>query len=201
MLAAAADAQAGEHKVLIRDVTIVEGIRNNSLIGYGLVVGLRGTWDKQQTYFTIQTLASILQRMDDLADMGVSFSLDDFGTGYSSLSYLNRFPIRIIKIDKSFIAGVPDDARQAAIVNAVIAMGHELGIKVVAEGVEAARQGEFLREAGCDVEDELNLARMSGFVRKRDRRKEQLGCVDVREFVREGRHEVRKRLIEEQRVT
>ncbi len=93
----------------------------------------------------------ILQRMDDLADMGVGFSLDDFGTGYSSLSYLNRFPIRIIKIDKSFIAGVPDDARQAAIVNAVIAMGHELGIKVVAEGVEAARQGEFLREAGCDL--------------------------------------------------
>jgi EAL domain-containing protein (putative c-di-GMP-specific phosphodiesterase class I) len=93
----------------------------------------------------------ILQRMDALANIGVGFSLDDFGTGYSSLSYLNRFPIRIIKVDKSFIAGIPDDARQAAIVNAVIAMGHELGIKVVAEGVEAARQGEFLREAGCDL--------------------------------------------------
>jgi len=93
----------------------------------------------------------ILQRMDALANLGVGFSLDDFGTGYSSLSYLNRFPIRIIKVDKSFIAGIPDDARQAAIVNAVIAMGHELGIKVVAEGVEAARQGEFLREAGCDL--------------------------------------------------
>jgi flagellar P-ring protein FlgI len=67
VLAVAADAQAGDHtgdhKVLIRDVTTVEGIRNNSLIGYGLVVGLRGTGDKQQTYFTIQTLASILQRM------------------------------------------------------------------------------------------------------------------------------------------
>jgi flagellar P-ring protein FlgI len=63
VLAVAADAQAGDHKVLIRDVTSVEGIRNNSLIGYGLVVGLRGTGDKQQTYFTIQTLASILQRM------------------------------------------------------------------------------------------------------------------------------------------
>ena len=93
----------------------------------------------------------VLQRMDDLADLGVGFSLDDFGTGYSSLSYLNRFPIRTIKVDRSFVAGVPDDARQAAIVNAVIAMGHELGIKVVAEGVEAARQGEFLREAGCDL--------------------------------------------------
>ncbi|HET7176768.1 MAG TPA: EAL domain-containing protein [Gammaproteobacteria bacterium] len=93
----------------------------------------------------------VLQRMDDLADLGVSFSLDDFGTGYSSLSYLSRFPIRTIKVDKSFVAGIPQDARQAAIVNAVIAMSHQLGIKVVAEGVEAARQGEFLREAGCDL--------------------------------------------------
>ena len=63
LLAAAAVAQSEDHKVLIRDVASVEGIRNNSLIGYGLVVGLRGTGDKQQTYFTIQTLASILQRM------------------------------------------------------------------------------------------------------------------------------------------
>jgi flagellar P-ring protein FlgI len=62
-LAAGAAAQSADHKVLIRDVASVEGIRDNSLIGYGLVVGLRGTGDKQQTYFTIQTLASILQRM------------------------------------------------------------------------------------------------------------------------------------------
>ena len=95
--------------------------------------------------------SGVLQRMDDLANIGVSFSLDDFGTGYSSLSYLSRFPIRTIKVDKSFVASIPDDARQAAIVNAVIAMSHELGIKVVAEGVEAARQGEYLREAGCDL--------------------------------------------------
>ena len=93
----------------------------------------------------------VLKRMDDLADIGVGFSLDDFGTGYSSLSYLSQFPIRTIKIDKSFVAGIPQDARQAAIVNAVIAMSHQLGIKVVAEGVEAARQGEYLREAGCDL--------------------------------------------------
>jgi flagellar P-ring protein FlgI len=63
VLIAAAAAQSADHKVLIRDVASVEGIRNNSLIGYGLVVGLKGTGDKQQTYFTIQTLASILQRM------------------------------------------------------------------------------------------------------------------------------------------
>jgi len=91
------------------------------------------------------------QRMHDLNAIGVTFSLDDFGTGFSSLSYLSRFPIQTIKVDKSFVAGIPEDARQGAIVNAVIAMSHELGIKVVAEGVEAARQGEFLREAGCDM--------------------------------------------------
>src|SRR5580700_2046274 len=63
LLATAAAAQSEDQKVLIRDVASVEGIRNNSLVGYGLVVGLKGTGDKQQTYFTIQTLASILQRM------------------------------------------------------------------------------------------------------------------------------------------
>lgn len=63
LLVTLAAAQGENHKVLIRDVATVEGIRNNSLIGYGLVVGLKGTGDKQQTYFTIQTLASILQRM------------------------------------------------------------------------------------------------------------------------------------------
>src|ERR1700720_2022066 len=62
-MAVAAAGQSEDHKLLIRDVSSVEGIRNNSLIGYGLVVGLKGTGDKQQTYFTIQTLASILQRM------------------------------------------------------------------------------------------------------------------------------------------
>ena len=62
-LAAANADESVPHKVLIRDVTSVEGVRNNSLVGYGLVVGLKGTGDKQQTYFTIQTLASILQRM------------------------------------------------------------------------------------------------------------------------------------------
>jgi EAL domain-containing protein (putative c-di-GMP-specific phosphodiesterase class I) len=91
------------------------------------------------------------QRMQELAGMGVTFSLDDFGTGYSSLSYLARFPIRTLKVDKSFIVNVPEDARQAAIVNAVVAMSHELGMNVVAEGVESAHQAEFLREAGCDL--------------------------------------------------
>jgi EAL domain-containing protein (putative c-di-GMP-specific phosphodiesterase class I) len=93
----------------------------------------------------------VRERMEQLATAGVSFSLDDFGTGFSSLSYLSRFPISTIKVDKSFMVGLTEDPRQASIVSAVIAMSHELGIKVVAEGVESARQAELLIEAGCDL--------------------------------------------------
>ena len=93
----------------------------------------------------------VRERMEQLAAAGICFSLDDFGTGFSSLSYLSRFPISTIKVDKSFMVGVTEDSRQASIVSAVIAMSHELGIKVVAEGVESARQAELLIEAGCDL--------------------------------------------------
>ena len=75
--------------------------------------------------------------------MGVAISLDDFGTGFSSLSYLKRLPIETLKIDRSFIDGLPADGNDKAIVEAILAMGHALGIKVLAEGVETAPQAEF----------------------------------------------------------
>ena len=81
--------------------------------------------------------------------MGVAISLDDFGTGFSSLSYLKRLPIETLKIDRSFIDGLPADGNDKAIVEAILAMGHALGIKVLAEGVETAPQAEFLCAAGC----------------------------------------------------
>ena len=84
--------------------------------------------------------------LERLAKMGVSLAIDDFGSGYSSLSYLRRFPIHILKIDRSFVQDIPDDA---AIVNAVISLGHSLKLKVVAEGVEDRGQLEFLRKKGC----------------------------------------------------
>ncbi len=93
----------------------------------------------------------VLQHMQQLTSLGISFSLDDFGIGYSSLSYLSRFPIRIIKIDRSFVVGMSLDPKHAAIVGAVVAMSRALGIGVVAEGVEEARQAEMLRTAGCTV--------------------------------------------------
>ena len=86
-----------------------------------------------------------------LRDLGISIAIDDFGTGYSSFSYLKKFPIHELKIDHSFVQDVPMDADDAAIVKAVVTMGHGLNLRVVAEGVENAAQQEFLQAVGCDA--------------------------------------------------
>ncbi len=85
-----------------------------------------------------------------LAAMGVRVAIDDFGTGHSSLSYLKRFDVDTLKIDRSFVSELPHDAEDAAIATAVVAMGHSLNMKVVAEGVETDAQAEFLLALGCD---------------------------------------------------
>jgi EAL domain-containing protein (putative c-di-GMP-specific phosphodiesterase class I) len=85
-----------------------------------------------------------------IKDMGALISVDDFGTGYSSLSYLKRFPLDELKIDRSFIQGVPHAADDAAIVKAIVGLAHSLGFRVVAEGVESEDQLSFLGAIGCD---------------------------------------------------
>ena len=83
-------------------------------------------------------------------ELGVHISLDDFGTGYSSLSHLSTLPFDVLKIDRTFVAGIGRKSSEAAIVRAVIALGHELGLTVVAEGVETREELAFVREHGCD---------------------------------------------------
>ena len=91
-----------------------------------------------------------LLRLHALSRLGVKMSIDDFGTGYSSLAYLKRFPIGTLKIDRSFIKGLPGDDSDAGIVRAILQMARALGKKVIAEGVETEAQRQFLLDAGCD---------------------------------------------------
>jgi len=93
-------------------------------------------------------LSEIILR--ELDSKGVKISIDDFGTGHSSLAYLKKFPIDILKIDKTFIKDIPHDKESCAIVNAVLSMSHELDIEVVAEGVEVIEQLNFLQMGGCE---------------------------------------------------
>jgi diguanylate cyclase (GGDEF)-like protein/PAS domain S-box-containing protein len=93
----------------------------------------------------------VLEQMQQLKALGISFSLDDFGTGYSSLSYLSRYPISILKIDRSFVVGMSLDPKHKAIVAALVAMSRTLGLTVVAEGVEEPSQVETLRAVGCNL--------------------------------------------------
>jgi diguanylate cyclase (GGDEF)-like protein/PAS domain S-box-containing protein len=98
----------------------------------------------------MQHIEETAAKLQEMKDLGIQVSLDDFGTGYSSLNYLKRFPIDAIKIDRSFVKDIEKDRDSASIVNAVIAMGHSLNLKVIAEGVETGQQLTYLRENGCD---------------------------------------------------
>jgi diguanylate cyclase (GGDEF)-like protein len=107
----------------------------------------------------MQDAAATISTMDQLKQAGVLLALDDFGTGYSSLSQLKRLPLDHIKLDQSFVRGLPMDGDDMAICNAVVDMGHALGLKVIAEGVETTEQLAVLRELGCDVGQGFLFAR------------------------------------------
>ena len=98
----------------------------------------------------VRDAGDALQRLHSLAHLGVKLAIDDFGTGYSSLAYLKRFPIEKLKIDRSFIRGVPGDDSDEGIVHAIIQMARALNLRVIAEGVETDAQRQFLAREGCD---------------------------------------------------
>ena len=101
----------------------------------------------------------VLQRLHDL---GVKLSIDDFGTGYSSMAYLRRLPVDELKIDRSFVLGMTTTAHDAVLVRTAIDLGHNLGLTVVAEGVEGAEHVSALRDLGCDIAQGYHFARPMG---------------------------------------
>ncbi len=103
--------------------------------------------------------AEAVTLLDRIRAMGVALSIDDFGTGYSSLASLKQYPLDSLKIDRGFVKGVPHDADDVAITEAIIAIAHKMRLQVVAEGVETAEQAAFLRVAGCDVAQGFLLGR------------------------------------------
>ncbi len=90
-----------------------------------------------------------IMKLEEISRMGINITIDDFGTGYSSLAYLKRLPVSKLKIDQSFVQGLPNDKEDAAIVKAIIALAKSLGLDLIAEGVETDAQKEFLLASGC----------------------------------------------------
>jgi EAL domain-containing protein (putative c-di-GMP-specific phosphodiesterase class I) len=92
-----------------------------------------------------------IKTLQELHDMGVSIAMDDFGTGYSSLRYLRAFPLRTLKIDRAFVSNLPYNQDDCNLASTIITMGHGMGLKVVAEGVETEAQFSFLKGLDCDL--------------------------------------------------
>jgi len=122
---------------------VAEVLEESALDPHALILEITESNAMQDVDFTVSTL-------DVLKKMGVQVALDDFGTGYSSLSYLRRLPIDLLKIDKAFIQGVPNNLEDSSIVAAIVALTRSLGLTVIAEGIEQETQLDFLRSVDCD---------------------------------------------------
>lgn len=99
----------------------------------------------------MQTPEAAAATLEELRGLGLSLAIDDFGTGHSSLAHLKRFAVHRLKIDRSFVAQVTADARDRAICQTIVELGHNLGLEVVAEGVETSEQAWLLADLGCEL--------------------------------------------------
>jgi len=115
--------------------------------------GVRGEWLTLEITegLLMDDSQEVLSWLNGFKELGIALSIDDFGTGFSSLSYLKRFPVDVLKIDRSFVQGLPNDVGDVSLVDAILAMGKSLGLKVVAEGVENEQQQKFLQRRGCNL--------------------------------------------------
>jgi EAL domain-containing protein (putative c-di-GMP-specific phosphodiesterase class I) len=110
------------------------------------------------SYLTVEITESLLidnptkfiDTLNALKRVGVKLAVDDFGTGYSSLAYLKDFPVDWLKIDKAFVSNLENEPSNSAILKAIVALGHSLGMKIIAEGVETLYQYKYLQALGCD---------------------------------------------------
>jgi EAL domain-containing protein (putative c-di-GMP-specific phosphodiesterase class I) len=122
--------------------------------------------------FVMEDAARSVQVLSELRRLGISIALDDFGTEYSSLGYLKRIPLDFMKIDQSFVRGLPNDQDDVAIIKTIVNLARDLGLKVIAEGAETKEQLAFLRDLGCDeiqgyvVSKPLGAENVEGFLRR-----------------------------------
>lgn len=98
----------------------------------------------------LEDMKRVVQKLNELHQLGVRISIDDFGTGYTSINYLKQFPLNALKIDQTFIRGIPESANDEAIISSIISLGHNLGLEVIAEGVETTEQIQYLANQKCD---------------------------------------------------
>ncbi|MCV4731564.1 EAL domain-containing protein, partial [Escherichia coli] len=108
--------------------------------------------------FMMQDTECTIRKLTELKELGIRLAIDDFGTGYSSLSYLQRFPVDILKIDRSFIEKISQNGEGNAVAKAIIMMGDSLKLKTIAEGIEHPEQIEALRELGCEAGQGFHFA-------------------------------------------
>jgi EAL domain-containing protein (putative c-di-GMP-specific phosphodiesterase class I) len=131
-----------QHPELTQDVARM--LQHSGLEPHSLQLEITESVVMEDAHSTLDTLRK-------LEGLGVELAIDDFGTGYSSLAYLKRFPVSVLKIDRSFVETLGEDPEDAAIVSGIISLAHDLGMEVVAEGVETAKQFAYLQGLGCDM--------------------------------------------------